>query len=141
MVNCKGIIVYENCCFDGIKTIIKPGVYKLNDLKNIGINDNTISSLIVPKEYSIEIYENGDFTGRNFKAGNTSETLAFESLKDYNFDNKISSIIVKKLKVKEPYFNNSFTAPLSINIIVIILLLAAITYYIYRSYYKNKFIP
>lgn len=59
----EGAIIYEHADYGGDFKILRPGTYVLSDL---GIGNDTMSSLNVVGDVTVVLYEHYDFTGRNW---------------------------------------------------------------------------
>lgn len=59
----SGPTFYENADYTGGAAILEKGEYLLSQMLAAGVPDNWVSALKVPKGYTVEIYQNGDFTG------------------------------------------------------------------------------
>jgi len=57
------VIAYSECNFSGTGVKIAPGEYTATKLEELGIRDNSISSISVPKGFSVAIYQNNFFRG------------------------------------------------------------------------------
>lgn len=83
----REVIVYEGVNFAGKSQALAAGRYTLEQL---GIGDDTLSSLKVPPGMEVILYEDTDFGGRKVSfAGDTSNVG--------NFDDKTSSIEIREL--------------------------------------------
>ncbi len=83
------VIAYSECNFSGTGVKIAPGEYTATQLQKLGMSDNSISSIFVPKGFAVAIYQNDFFRG----AGKLLETGIRCMRGDYN--NRISSIVVE----------------------------------------------
>ena len=83
------VMAYSECNFSGTQIKIEPGEYTAAQLQNLGMRNNSISSISVPKGFSVAIYQNDFFRG----AGKLLETGIRCMRGDYN--NQISSIVVE----------------------------------------------
>jgi hypothetical protein len=95
--------VYAGCNYRGNAIGLDVGEYTATDLKRLGMDDNTVSSVKVAKGYQVELFENDFFRGR-------SGTLRSEDdcLRNDNFDDTVSSLIVSRDKrATMPTFGNN----------------------------------
>jgi hypothetical protein len=79
------VIIYENCGMSGTSVPLVPGRY---DSRAMGLRNDAISSLRVPKGYSVIVYKEGGFRG---------ESMTFYAnvyCLDGRMNDQISSIIV-----------------------------------------------
>lgn len=69
---------YQNTAFGGTAVTLNPGSYTTAQLSAAGISDNWASSIKVPEGYTVEIYDNDNFTGTkwSFTADNSNLTEA-----------------------------------------------------------------
>ena len=89
------VSVFQHCGFKGFKATLAPGSYDLKDLINRGVLNDDISSLRVPKGYAIIVYEHHHFKGKRLKFRSSDKCLV-----NNNFNDRISSIKVKKIRIK-----------------------------------------
>lgn len=57
------VLVYDQTGYNGKVVSMSIGSYSQSDLTGLGISDNTIGSLKIPKGFYVEAFSNGDFTG------------------------------------------------------------------------------
>ena len=55
------VLLAESCSFGGRKSVLGPGIYRTYQL---GIRDNSLSSIVVPKGMAIQVFEGDRYTGR-----------------------------------------------------------------------------
>ncbi len=65
---------YQDTAFGGTGVSLNPGSYTTAQLTAAGISDNWVSSVKVPEGYTVEIYDNDNFTGTkwSFTADNSN---------------------------------------------------------------------
>ena len=84
------IIVFTECNFQGKATTLPPGLYDTQGLRNAGVADDSIASIVVPDGFSTTLYEDDRFDGR------TGTLYAASSCLDRDqFENTISSLSVQ----------------------------------------------
>ena len=59
--NSDQVLLSESCGFGGRKAVLGPGIYRAYQL---GIRDNTLSSIVVPKGMAIQVFEGDRYSGR-----------------------------------------------------------------------------
>lgn len=79
--------VYSECEYKGYPIKLEEGEYTMQDLFNLGIDNDDISSLSIFPGYTVTLYVNDNFTG-------TSQTLT-TSTPCLDFNNKATSLIIK----------------------------------------------
>lgn len=90
----KVATVYEHCDFQGYRVELSVGDYDLNQLRQMGIKNDDLSSLSVKQGYEIIAYEHHHFAGRQLKSRRNVSCLVNDS-----FNDRISSIKVRKIPV------------------------------------------
>lgn len=97
------LIAYSDTRFEGTGFEFVEGQYKASDGS---FDNNVISSLQITEGYEVEVFQEDNFTGTSilFQAG---DVICFDEL---NFDNTISSLIVRKstLSIDNPEDTSSF---------------------------------
>jgi len=87
--NLGSVTVYTDCNFEGLWAKLPVGDYNLAQLKKLGIGNNEISSVKVPKGLSVSVFEN------DFLRGDTATASADVACIDTgNFANRITSLTV-----------------------------------------------
>ena len=83
----EGVTFYSDCNYSGRRSTLQAGAYTL---RQMGISDNSISSIRVPRGYSILVFINDNFGGsmKNF----TSDVNCL----DNSWNDKISSVQISK---------------------------------------------
>ncbi len=84
------VVAYSECGYFGLEVALPPGEYKVEDLEKLGMPNNAISSLRVPRGYAVAIYENDFFRGAGRVLEVDDKCLIGDQLND-----KISSIVVE----------------------------------------------
>ena len=82
------VTFYDLKGYKGASTKKGVGKYKLNEM---GIKNDTISALKVPKGLKVVLYKNN-----NFKGGKATFTKSDSNLKNNKFDNVTSSFVITK---------------------------------------------
>jgi len=87
--------VFQHCGFKGYGAEILPGKYNLDQLVSMGIKNDDLSSISIPRGYEVKIFEHAGFTG-------FSRTLHYSvsCLVDIGLNDHISSIIIQPTTVK-----------------------------------------
>lgn len=78
---------YQNTGFAGTSVTIDPGSYTAAQLSAAGIADNWVSSLVVPEGYTVELYDQDNFTGTKWTFTEDSSDLTIAGCND-----KMSSV-------------------------------------------------
>jgi hypothetical protein len=78
---------YTGCNFSGIESILASGKYNLNQM---GLPNNTIQSVIVPKGFKVTLYEETDFQGGNIILDASKDKLE-SNFCDLNANNKFNT--------------------------------------------------
>jgi len=82
------VTVYEDSHYQGTSAALEVGEYDLKDLKKIGIGNDTLSSLRVPRGMRATLYMDKNFQG---------EKMVFDEDAEYvgdNFNDETSSIVI-----------------------------------------------
>ncbi|WP_437499446.1 beta/gamma crystallin-related protein [Sorangium sp. So ce1099] len=66
------VVAYADENFSGRAALLWPGIY---DLSELGLADDTLSSLRVPAGYGVTVWENGDFSGASFEVLESTASL------------------------------------------------------------------
>ncbi|KNY27067.1 beta/gamma crystallin-related protein [Pseudobacteroides cellulosolvens] len=85
--------IYKHGDYQGYNVALAPGKYTLTQLNNIGVENDDISSIVIPSGYTAYLYEDDNF-------GGTVKTLTSDvnSLASIDFNDKLSSLeIVSEL--------------------------------------------
>ena len=90
----KEVEIFVECDFKGQSFLLEEGKY---DIKDIGIPNDTISSIKVPKGYSITLYENVGFSGRSVTLTQDDSCLGDNIVDEHSFNDSTSSLIVSKI--------------------------------------------
>ncbi len=79
--------IYKHSNYQGYNVALAPGKYTLTQLENIGVENDDISSIIIPSGYTAYLYENNNF-------GGTVKTLTSDvnNLASIGFNDKLSSL-------------------------------------------------
>lgn len=85
------IEIYSECNYKGIGVRLAPGKYQVGDLEDLGMPNNAISSVRVPRGLKASIYENDFFRGDGAVLQSDEGCLIGAQLND-----KVSSIIVER---------------------------------------------
>ena len=83
--------VYQHCNYKGYRVSLPPGRYTLNDLTRMGIRNDDLSSIKVPKGYVLFAYAHNNYAGRRLTLRGNDSCLV-----NNNFNDIISSIIFRK---------------------------------------------
>ncbi len=87
------VTVGQNAEFNGTIKELKEGEYPYN---KIGLSNNTISAIFVPKGYVVILHDGNNFTGNSVAFNAANSEIQIDNLKDL-FDNKTSSITIAKI--------------------------------------------
>lgn len=82
------VTIYADAGYQGAAQILYPGAY---NIYHLGIGNDTLSSLRIPSNLQVTLYEHGDFTGA------TRVLTADSYFLDTNFNDKTSAIVVESL--------------------------------------------
>lgn len=86
----KRAIFYEHCDYQGWSSSLGPGRY---DIGSMGIGNDSISSLRVPKGLRVTLFEHGGFQGRT-----VTFTGDVSCLVQHGFNDATSSIVVEEIQ-------------------------------------------
>lgn len=86
---------FIECNWNGQSSKLRIGKYNIGET---GLPDKSISSISVPIGLKVRIFDNKDFSGESLLLLEDRTCLKFDRFRDgwYNWDKKISSIIVEK---------------------------------------------
>jgi hypothetical protein len=84
-----GALFYTDNNFKGRYIAVAPGQYNTRALKNLGLDDNTISSIKIEPGFVIQGFQNDNFRGPSVTFGMSQTTLP------KNFNNQFSSLIIR----------------------------------------------
>lgn len=85
-----GVTFYGFCDYRGKAVTLPAGDYRLSDLLEAGIKNNDISSLKVPRGYTVTAYANDFLRGDSFELPHNDNCLA-----DDGFDEEITSLSIR----------------------------------------------
>lgn len=85
----KGVVVYKDTDFRGKSKVLTEGRYNINEM---GIDNDSLSSLRVDKGYQATLFEHDDYRGKSVIYTSDSPDVG-------KFNDKTSSIIVEKIPV------------------------------------------
>lgn len=88
----EAVTVCGNADFNGTIKELKEGEYPYN---KIGLSNNSISAIFVPKGYVVILHDGNNFTGNSVAFNAANSEIRIDNLKDL-FDNKTSSITIAK---------------------------------------------
>jgi len=80
------VVVYRDANFRGQSSNLSMGYHDFNDL---GVGNDKISSIRVPRGFSVTVYTDGNYRGRS-----RTYTNDVDNLEDFN--DKVSSIVINK---------------------------------------------
>lgn len=86
------VTLYGDIPFRGWYKQLGIGSYSLTDLQGLGVTNDQLSSISIPKGFKVTLYENGDFTGNSVLL--TGHTIDLSIL---NFNDKTSSLLIEYL--------------------------------------------
>jgi len=89
----ESVTFYQKCKYRGDAVNLKPGVYLLPALNAMGIRDNDISSIQVPKGYKVLLFDDPKRYSRPLFL-----TRSKKCLKGTGYNNKVSAVVVRSLK-------------------------------------------
>jgi hypothetical protein len=119
--NITKVILFEDIDYKGIKEIFiinTTNNYELTKIYNYELTKtyNTVSSIIIPEGYYIQLFENNNFSGANILFKNNVNNLV-----EYNFNDRAKSIkiffskniLIEYVQVfsQRNYYGNSFYLP------------------------------
>ena len=84
---------FEHCNLDGYRILLNEGSYNLSRLQSLGIRNDDISSMFVPRGLRVVFYEHSDFSG---EAREVTEPGPIHCLVDYGVNDFISSLTIHK---------------------------------------------
>lgn len=85
------VTVYQDCNFGGYSVALEPGRYTLNQLVELGIDNDDVSSLKVEAGYKAEMYQHNNFAGNVVTASGDDDCLVNEG-----FNDAMSSLVISK---------------------------------------------
>jgi len=88
----NAVTVCGNAEFNGTVKELKEGEYPYN---KIGLSNNSISSIFIPKGFVVILHDGNNFTGNSVAFNAANSEIRIDNLKDL-FDNKTSSITIAK---------------------------------------------
>ena len=103
LANPKVTIYQHN--FSGASKSFSPGRY---DMGELGIGNDQLSSVKVPKGLGVTLYEHQGFSGRSITF---TKDAAYDVIQEKDFNDKTSSILVFKLNVKDDKLKTIFLDP------------------------------
>lgn len=83
------VTVFQHCDYGGYAVTLKPGDYTLDALVSIGVKNDSISAIKVPKGLKAVVYENDHFDGKEW-----TFTESNPCIEDIEINDMISSIKV-----------------------------------------------
>jgi len=86
------VTLYGDIPFKGWYKQLNAGIYNFDDLTALGVVNDQLSSISIPKGFKVTLYENGNFTGSSVSL--TDHTI---DLSKVNFNDKTSSLVIEKL--------------------------------------------
>ena len=84
-------VLWEHCINAGLSSRLNPGSY---DTAALGLADNALSSVQVPKGLRVTLFENANFQGRTLTLTASAKCLGDP---EYNFNDITSSIKVERV--------------------------------------------
>lgn len=93
-----GVIFFEDINLNGTHTLPVPeGRYSLSDLQKFGFNSSSISSLVLPENWEIKMFEKDFFSGNSWSiCKNDEQSCNFSKFGYDTPNNKVSSVIIYK---------------------------------------------
>ena len=88
------VTFYTDCNFQGQKSELKPGKYNINEM---GIPNDSLSSVKVPKGIRVTLFEHGDFQGRKLVLEADEPCLLNRTVEGLNFNDQASSIFIEQI--------------------------------------------
>jgi hypothetical protein len=80
---------YSNANYSGAVSELGPGMYNIN---NMGIGNDTISSIKIPQGLRVTLYENPDFQGKTIVLTSDNPNLSYYAYNDITSSIKIETI-------------------------------------------------
>ena len=124
---------YTGCNFTGVVATLSAGKYNLNQ---IGLPNDSIQSVSVPKGFKVTLYEHGDFQGGNIVLDGTSAVVqssycGLGALSKFNTGTNVnkntSSILIEQISgfenSEETKSNNGYTYWVYILFLVLLIVL------------------
>ncbi len=87
-----GATLFQHCDYAGNNAILAIGSYTTAQMLAKGINNNDISSLKIPANYKVTLYDGDNFTGASLVL-TANETCLINK----NFNDKVSSLKIEKI--------------------------------------------
>ncbi|MDE1462223.1 M60 family metallopeptidase [Spartinivicinus poritis] len=91
------VSIYKHCGFNGYQVNLAPGRYTLSQLRRLGMRNDDISSIKVPKGMSAELYEHDNFKGRSWNFTGKNRCFVANGLNDI-----VSSLIITTDQTNKP---------------------------------------
>lgn len=88
------VIFYTDCNFQGQKSELKPGKYNINEM---GIPNDSLSSVKVPKGIRVTLFEHANFEGRRLVLDADEPCLLNRTVEGLNFNDQASSIFIEQV--------------------------------------------
>ncbi len=89
--NANDVVFYPDCDYRGQSVALAPGDYTARELQQVGIPQDAISSIEVPRGLAVTVYENDNFSGRHGTLRRSDPCLVND-----RFDNLISSVSIRE---------------------------------------------
>jgi len=89
----ESVTLYQHCKYGGKAVSLKTGIYELPALKAMGLRDNDVSSIQVPKGYRVLIFDDPRRFGRPL-----SLYRSIKCLKGTGYNDKVSAVVIRSLK-------------------------------------------
>lgn len=90
------VTLYVDCGFSGQSNQLGVGSYDVNQL---GIPDNSLSSLKIPSGLQVQIFESQGFTGRSITLTSDQSCLLNQTSNGLNFNDVASSLIISQVSM------------------------------------------
>jgi hypothetical protein len=100
----KEVEIFAQCDYKGQSFLLEEGKY---DIKDIGLPNDTISSIKIPNGYSITLFEKPGFSGRKLVLTKDDSCLVDNIVDEFQFTDSTSSLIVAKISTFENVSYNS----------------------------------
>ena len=84
-------IVFQHCNFRGYGVKLTPGWYNLGQLNRLGVRNDDLSSIRVPRGYVVTLYEHANFRGRAIRLTHSDSCFV-----NNGFNDIVSSIKVER---------------------------------------------